>query len=226
MARRVRLACWTVTMLVCGALVAACGSSHGTSASLNARKTVSVPKVGLRQSPEEVKGIPVLARGPLPGGGKFVVFLEPSWANKDAFIQYSLMIGTAEPIKYEPSQIPPSHVHKDMVWGGAGGRMVVGREGGAAVTMTTIEGCVGPYPNKIAWGLLKSRLDTVTAYTGGRSISFRVAVLPQQLHAAGVAVYASLPPRSGGRIVTRAPDGTTVNVESLPGRREAVKCSG
>lgn len=100
--------------------------------------------------------------------------------------------------------------------------MVVGREG--AVVMTVIDGCTGPYSHRVVWGLLKSKRDTVTAYTDHRRIRFKTAVLPRQLHASSVAVYALLPPRAGGYIITRTPSGRMVNEESLPAPNEVGKC--
>ncbi|HEV7942468.1 MAG TPA: hypothetical protein VGP17_06670 [Solirubrobacteraceae bacterium] len=185
---------------------------------------MSVPKVGMRQSPEEVGGIPVLARGTLPGGGKFVIFLEPYKANKSKSIEYSLMLGKAEPVNYEPPNSPRRFVHKGMVWGKTGGDMVVGYEGGGTVMMTIIDGCTGPYPDRVAWGLLKARRDIVMAYTDGRVIRFRTAALPRHLDAAGVVIYALLPPRANGQIITRAPDGGVVYKESLPKSSEGKKC--
>lgn len=222
-----RLVCWTIGALVCASSIVACGkAAHQAAVTRVQKQTIDVPKVGLWQSPEEVQGIPVLAKGVVPGGGKFAIFLEPSEADNGKSIEYSLMIGKAMPVKYEPFHPPPSHVRDGMLWGKAGGRMVVGEDSDAAVIMTIIDGCTGPYPHRVAWGLLKARRDTVTAYTDHRSIRFRTAALPRQLRVAGVAVYASLPPRSGGKIVTRTANGRVVNEESLPRPSEAGKCGG
>lgn len=224
MIRRLSGLAWlAIGTLAFGAPIAGCGgSAQVASVPQKVKKTASIPKVGRNQSPEEVPGILVLATGTLSGSGKFAIFLEPSETNKDTSVEYSLMMGDAEPVRYEPPHPPSWRVHNGMVWGKAGGRMVVGREG--AVVMTVIDGCTGPYPHRVVWGLLKSRRDTVTAYTDHRRIRFKTAVLPRQLHASSVAVYALLPPRAGGYIITRTPSGRMVNEESLPAPNEVGKC--
>lgn len=212
---------WAIAVLVSAVSIGACGESAAS-----ALRGSGIPKVGIHQAPEEVHGISVLAKGKLPGGGKFAIFVEPKANGGGASIRYWLVTGSAVPVRYVPSDISWPR-RKGVVWDNLGSEVDTWRASKDAVTATmSVDGCIGPYPYRVEWLLLKAKRDTVTAYMDSRSIRFRTTILPRQLRAAGVVVYALLPWASG-QVVTRAPDGRAVHKESLLGRSQEVdKCGG
>jgi hypothetical protein len=180
---------------------------HNTSHVADADR---LPSVGRFQTPEEVKGIPILAKGRLPGGGRFVIFAEPHRDKADNTVYYTAMLAHAEPTRYE-AKIPQPHIRDGMVWGKSGGVEIEHQRGTIAVSMVSAEGCTGLYPHTIIWGLVKNKRVTVTAYRGKKVVQFTKVRLPARLHASGELVYALLPfgrqdlvvAREGDRIISR-----------------------
>ncbi|MHB1859190.1 MAG: hypothetical protein ACYCUM_03600 [Solirubrobacteraceae bacterium] len=176
----------------------------------------SLPNVGRFRAPEDVKGIPVLATGRLPGDGRFAFYAEPHRVHGTGRLYYILMNATAEPAADEPQPVPLSHVVDGMVWGHGGGAALEAYYYGVQ-QISIIYECVGSYPFALAYGRMRNARNTITASSDGRTVRFKKAVIPARLHPDGVLVYALLPPGRND-VVTRTLGGRVVSTEHWSGQ--------
>lgn len=204
---------WATAMLAIGMSVSACGQSvRNAKTSPTVDVAIKLPKVGRLEAPEDVPGIPILAKGILPGGGKFVIYAQPHRAATGRQVTYSAMLGTSEPAKYAPPNLrnrPP--------WGKAGG-IEMNNRWMRGLQMDVTEECDGPYAYNFAWALLRNIDDSMTARLAKGNIRFKTTVIPARLHPFGALAYAVLPEGSAGReVVIRTPSGRVVSEEAMPG---------
>lgn len=209
----------TLGLILLAVVFEACGCGGGERAShmhnmSHAADAEQLPNVGRFQAPEEVKGISILAKGRLPGGGRFVIFAEPHMDKTDKTVDYTAMLAHAEPTRYERN-IPQAHIRDGMIWGKSGGVELEHQRGTVAVSMVSAEGCTGLNPHTIIWGLVENPRVTVTAYKGNKTVQFTKVRLPVWLHASGELVYALLP---FGRqdLVVAHEDNRTISRENWP----------
>jgi hypothetical protein len=98
--------------------------------------------------------------------------------------------------------------------GGSGRSMAP--EGHGPVEIGIVHGCVGVTGYALAYGMLRSPGDTVTALDSKGAIRFRKVVIPAKFYPHGVLVYASLAPGPVELVVT-TPSGSVVSKERYPG---------
>lgn len=143
----------------------------------------------------------VLARGTLPGGGRFIVVLTSSVERRIAYY--------AE----EPARYGASHNRQHgLVRGGAGDGVRLSAPLHAPLEINVYQSCVGPYPYALAFGMLHNAHNSVTAYANDKSVKFAKAELPSSLRSRGTLVYALLGPGQN-RIITRTIAGEIVSSE-------------
>lgn len=212
-------ACMAMGTLVC---VAACGGSVAAAGAPSQSATrPALPKVG-DHAPEEVKGLPILARGTLRGGGRFVLYAEPGETHGGRLL-YTAGVAIGDPVRYQPSPEAVSQageVKEGLVWGGSRGvSLSSSRDSRVRIVMATESGCIGPHPFLIVYGVVGSAKERVIAEAHGETQAFRNVAVPRKLGNVGRFVYAKMKPgkyrvifeRANGRIVRSVSVGSVVH---------------
>src|ERR1700728_346722 len=109
--------------------------------------------------------------------------------------------------------------------GGTSGKAGEGLPRDLAMEIEIKYGCLGPYRQAFAYGLLRNFRDTVIAEENKTFIVFKKVLIPASLHAGGATlIYA---PVGWGpvRIVDMAPNGQVMSNESFPGNESTSSCS-
>ncbi len=150
----------------------------------------------------------VLVRGPLQGGGYFVI----------GVVRLGNDGRSQSEIRHH-FELPSAH---GLESGGWSGGPVLGGVELRVLAMHVDHGCHRANVYALAFGLLRAPQDTVTSESAGKAVAFKKVTIPASFHPDGVLVYELLGPRSTN-IVTRTPSGRVVSSEPFGGQ-DVISC--